>query len=108
MDGRKKRGWQNRIRVPVLPWMLYILYITYTSSWAAGLKLKGNKIGNDEEFQFEALQCDNAHTLARYSSKQFCNGDEIKGGSGVVVPTDGGEYAVIQHSANKYFEAVLC
>jgi hypothetical protein len=108
MGGRKKVALPCRSEVAGRLQGLYILYIVCSSVAVEGLKLKGNKIGSGEVFQFEALQCDNAHALARYSSKRFCDNEAIKQESGVAKPTEGGEYAVIQYSTNKYFKAMMC
>ena len=108
MDGRRRNKKSSKSERFMSLWRLYILYILWYTTTVEGLKLKGNKIGGGEIFQFDALQCDNAHALARYSSKRFCDSESIKKESGVVKPTEGGEYAVIQYSTDKYFKAMMC
>ena len=93
MDGGKRTARPRENEDRIYLYSVYILYILYYSTIVGGLKLKGNKMGSGELSQFEALQCDNAHALARYSSKRFCDSESIKQESGVVKPTTGGEYA---------------
>ena len=56
--------------------------------------MKGNEMGSGELSQFKALQCDNAHALARCSRKRFCDSESIKQESGVVKSTTGGEVKI--------------
>ena len=108
MDGGRRAAKPRANKDGVYLYSVYILYILYCITIVGGLKLKGNKMGSGEIFQFEALQCDNAHALARYSSKRFCDSESIKQESGVAKPTTGGEYDVVQYSTNKYFKAMMC
>jgi len=40
--------------------------------------VKGKELGTGEESRFNALQCDSAQTLARYSGHGFCNLEKIR------------------------------
>ena len=61
MDGGRRTTRPSKNEDGIYLCGMYILYILYYSTIVGGLKLKGNKMGSGEVFQFEALQCDNAH-----------------------------------------------
>lgn len=72
------------------------------------ITVKGKRLGTGEEYQFNALQCDNARTLARYSGRSFCDVETIRKDNGVPIKTEGGEYSVLQLNPVRKFKAIRC
>lgn len=70
--------------------------------------VKGTRLGAGEEFRFDALQCDDAQALARYSGRKFCELGKIREENGLVDSTDGGEYSILQFDEMRRFKAVRC
>ncbi len=86
--------------------MLILHYLR--TSCGETVTVKGRRMGGGEEFRFDALRCDNARALARYSSRRFCNIDKIKEEQGLSEKGEGGEYSVLQYNLAKKFKAVVC
>ncbi len=74
----------------------------------AGLTPKGYRLATGEDFQFDALRCDVARALGRYSGRTFCDMERIRadGRMGKRVPA--GEYIVLQEVKQKTFKAIQC
>ena len=70
--------------------------------------VKGKKLGTGEEFRFDALQCDSARTLARYSGRRFCSIDKIRQENGLLDKGPSSEYGVLQYNPTRKFKAIKC
>ena len=73
-----------------------------------GLTPKGYRLATGEDFLFDALRCDEARALGRYSSRSFCDLERIKVDSGMGKRVPAGEYIVLQEVKQKMFKAIQC
>ena len=103
-----RRGRRLAAKQFLAMYSVYIVCVEYACGEGASLMLKGNKLGGGEEYQFEALQCDDAHALTRYSSKNFGDASRIKKENGIPDKTTAGEYTVVQYTPDKTFKAIYC
>jgi len=72
------------------------------------IQVKGNRIRAGEVFQFEALDCDGAHALARYAGRTFCDKQSLMKENGLAEKKPGGVYAVLQKRRAVRFKAMMC
>ena len=68
----------------------------------AALVLKGNCM-EGEVFAFDALRCDNSHTLACYLGCQFCDKGQIKTDNEIPVKAPAGALSVLQLDQEIHF-----
>ena len=55
--------------------------------------LKGSREGG-EVFAFDALRCDNSHTLGRHSGRRFCGEGRIQVDNGMTIKALAGELSI--------------
>ncbi len=70
--------------------------------------VKGSKLSPGEEFLFEALQCNEARALSRYSGRNFCDTNKIKEENGLMQKQEGSVYTVLQYNEKRVFNAIQC
>ncbi len=89
---------------------IMFLYITMLSSRHIVGKtvVKGSKLPPGEEFRFEALQCNEARALSRYSGRNFCDTNKIKEENGLMQKQEGSVYTVLQYNEKRVFNAIQC
>ena len=64
--------------------------------------------GNGRRLLFDALRCDEARGLGRYSGWTFCDAEQIQADSGMGKRIPAGEYMVLQAVKQKTFKAIQC
>ena len=69
---------------------------------------KGYRQATGEDFLFDALRCDEARALGRYSGRTFCDAERIQADSGMGKRIPAGEYMVLQAVKQKTFKAIQC
>lgn len=85
----------------VLVWAMHVHVVNVDSSAIVGKP-------EAEEYNFEALQCNDIRTSAVYSGKRFCDPDSIRKESGISERNPGGVYTIIQHSPIRKFKGTKC
>ena len=108
----RKRGEKTRRATgptprPAWEWILLGLCLWGALRVGATLVLKGNRV-EGEVFAFDALRCNNSHTLARFSGRQFCDKGRIKTDNGIPVKVPAGELSVLQLEQEIHFQAIVC
>ena len=92
---------------PAWEWILLALCLWGALQVGAALVLKGNHV-EGEVFAFDALRCNNSHTLARYSGCQFCDKGRIKTDNGIPVKAPAGELSALQLEQEIHFQVIIC
>ncbi len=85
--------------------MLMAMALVATS---AGLNPKGYSLATGEDFLIDALRCDEARALGRYSGRTFWDAEQIQADSGMGKWIPAGEYMVLQAVKQKTFKAIQC
>ena len=88
--------------------MLTLLMTMALVATSAGLTPKGYRLVTGEDFLFDALRCDEARALGRYSGRTFCNAERIQAASRMGKRIPAGEYMVLQAVKQKTFKAIQC
>ena len=76
-------GTWRRARKPPLGMVSTLLMAMALVATSTGLTPKVYRLETEDDFLFDALRCDEARALGRYSGRSFCDVERIQADSGM-------------------------